>query len=89
MNVAIIGGGISGLTAAYYLSQNGHKVSVFDRDSSVGGLAGFFQVEGTYLEKYYHHSFTGHKDAIRLIKELNIEKELFFHLRRFTNSWRG
>lgn len=29
-NIAIIGGGIVGATAAYYLSRNGHQVTVFD-----------------------------------------------------------
>lgn len=78
MRVNIIGAGITGLSAAHYFLQEGHEVRVFDRSPDVGGLAGFFEVEGTYLEKYYHHSFTSHTGLIDLMKDLNIEKDLFF-----------
>ena len=36
--VAIIGGGPSGLTAAYYLSLMGHKTKVFERRAQLGGM---------------------------------------------------
>ncbi len=78
MKVNIIGAGITGLAAANFLTKKGHEVRVFDREPEIGGLAGFFPVEGTHLEKYYHHIFSGHDELIGLIKELNLEKELFF-----------
>src|SRR5699024_9876243 len=37
-DVAIIGGGPSGLTAAYYLLQKGHNVSIFDKMPNMGGM---------------------------------------------------
>ncbi|MHA2170476.1 MAG: FAD-dependent oxidoreductase [Candidatus Kariarchaeaceae archaeon] len=36
--VAIIGGGPTGLTAAYFLKRKGHGVEVFERDKEIGGL---------------------------------------------------
>lgn len=36
--VAVIGGGPSGLTAAYYLSLMGHKVTVFEKRQRLGGM---------------------------------------------------
>ncbi len=36
--VAIIGGGPSGLTAAYYLSLMGHSVEIFERHAKLGGM---------------------------------------------------
>lgn len=36
--VAVIGGGPSGLTAAYYLSLMGHKVVVFEEKDHLGGM---------------------------------------------------
>lgn len=36
-DVAIVGGGPSGLTAAYYLAQKGVKTVVFERHLSIGG----------------------------------------------------
>ena len=52
MEIIIIGAGITGLSAANYISKVGHKVRVFESDSKVGGLAGFFRVGESYLEKY-------------------------------------
>ena len=36
--VAVVGGGPSGLTAAYYLSQMGHLVTVFEQREKLGGM---------------------------------------------------
>ena len=36
--IAVIGGGPSGLTAAYYLSLMGHKVTVFEKRAQLGGM---------------------------------------------------
>lgn len=76
MKIAIIGGGFTGLTAAYRLSQKGHQVSIFERGSDLGGLAGGFEIEGTSLEKTYHHIFKTDTDIINLVKELKIEDKL-------------
>lgn len=36
--VAIVGGGPGGLTAAYYLRQKGHQVTIFDAKPQLGGM---------------------------------------------------
>ncbi|TYK66204.1 NAD(P)/FAD-dependent oxidoreductase [Colwellia echini] len=43
-NIAIIGSGVSGLTAAYLLSKN-HKVTVFEKDNRVGGHTATVDIE--------------------------------------------
>lgn len=78
MTVNIIGAGITGLAAAYFLLKKGHQVNVFESAPEVGGLSGFFPVEGTYLEKYYHHIFSGHTGLIDLMKELNMAEDVMF-----------
>ena len=35
--VAIIGSGISGTSAAYYLNKFGYEVSIFEKDNYFGG----------------------------------------------------
>jgi len=40
IKVAIVGGGIAGLTAALRLTQNGCKVTVYEKDARVGGNLG-------------------------------------------------
>ena len=37
MNIAIIGAGASGMTAAYYLNKSGHRVTIFEKQAMLGG----------------------------------------------------
>ena len=41
MNISIIGGGIVGCATAYYLSRDGHDVTLFERDSLAQHASGF------------------------------------------------
>ncbi len=43
---AIIGGGFSGLSAACFLAKHGHDVTVFEKNSSLGGRARSFSEQG-------------------------------------------
>ena len=45
-HIAIIGSGFSSLSAACYLAQSGHKVSVFEKNNRLGGRAAQFKKEG-------------------------------------------
>lgn len=78
MHIAIIGGGITGLAAAYELTKRGAKVTVFEKDATLGGLASGFHSDpwSWNLEKTYHHFFTNDKAIIALAKELGMEKDL-------------
>jgi protoporphyrinogen oxidase len=76
MRVAIVGGGMTGLSAADELSQHGIECTIFERDGTVGGLAGSFQVNGVYLEKFYHHLFTSDTAIAGLIDRLGLGDDL-------------
>jgi protoporphyrinogen oxidase len=76
MRIAIIGGGIAGLTAAYELGKAGHEVVVYERDNELGGQAGTFPVGGTRLERFYHHIFTSDRHIIELLGELGLASQL-------------
>ncbi len=76
LNLAIIGGGISGLSAGYFLSKQGHKVTVIERDHTLGGLAGSFDFGGSFIEKYYHFICLGDHDLLELCKELGLDQKL-------------
>lgn len=81
--VGIIGGGISGMSAAWELSRKGIQVDLFERDVHLGGLAGWFDVNGSTLEKFYHHLYNLDQDLIRLIQEVGLGSNLVF---RRTNT---
>ncbi len=72
----MVGGGISGLSAAYFLAKQGHKVTVFERDAAVGGLASSFDFGGAFIEKYYHFICLGDQDLIALCEELGLGPKL-------------
>lgn len=75
MKIIVIGAGIGGLSTAYFLTQKGHEVYILESESEVGGLGSSFKTNGTFLEKYYHHSFSGHTALIKLMKELKIDEK--------------
>lgn len=68
--VAIVGGGLSGMSAALELARAGIKVTIYEAEAELGGLAGSFAVEGANLEKFYHHWFNSDKHILELIEEL-------------------
>ena len=78
MNIAIIGGGFTGLTAAYALAKRGHAVTVFEKDKVLGGLAHGFKNPGWdwRLEAAYHHLFMSDTAIINLISELGLKDKL-------------
>lgn len=74
--IAIIGAGLTGLTAGYELSKKGYKVTIFEKNSDIGGLMGGFKIGDTLLEKTYHHIFKTDLYIIDLIKELGFYNNL-------------
>ena len=79
MKIAILGGGITGLTAAYYLSEKNHQVTIFEKEKILGGLAAGFKGEdwNWYLERAYHHLFANDSDILNFAKEIGFEKIFF------------
>lgn len=70
--IAVIGGGIAGLTAALRFAQQGHEVVLWERSPRFGGQANAFPVAGTYLERFYHHLFQSDRDIVALAGEIGI-----------------
>jgi len=85
MRVAIVGAGVTGLSIADTLSQRGIDCTLFEQEPTVGGLAGSFTVDGTYLEKFYHHLFTSDTAMAALIERLGLGPKL--HWLPTTNSY--
>jgi len=86
MDIGVIGAGVTGLAAAYDLTNRGHQVTVYEARSYSGGLSAGFRSEGWdwHLERFYHHWFASDDDLIALIEDLDARDRLFF--RRPTTS---
>lgn len=74
--VAIVGGGFTGLTAAYELLKKGVSVTVLEAEAEIGGLAAAFEVGGQNLDRFYHHWFTNDMDVMSLIDELGLKDQV-------------
>ena len=77
-HIAVIGGGMAGMTAAYRLARAGFRVTLWERGSRLGGQAVAFPVAGTALEHFYHHLFQSDRAIAALIEELGIGDDLLW-----------
>lgn len=78
-SVVIIGAGYTGLVAALRLAEKGKKVTILERSDVVGGLASDFKVEGSSLERAYHHLFKTDTHIINLANALGVGDKLLWH----------
>ena len=97
--VAVIGSGISGTSAAYYLNKLGYDVSLFESDSYFGGHTNTVDVEVDGLRLSVDTGFLVHNDRtypnlIDFFNELKIEtypSDMSFSVTRKTDdiTWAG
>ena len=70
-DVVIIGAGVAGLAASYYLKQAGIKSVIYEGSSSPGGLSKSFTIGDYYFDYGGHCTFTKEKE-IRDILETGV-----------------
>ena len=73
-DVTVIGGGISGLSAAYALMCLGHRVTVLERQFRVGGKAHSERIGG-FLMEHGPSSVTAEEPVSSLVRDLGLEHE--------------
>ncbi|OGL41221.1 MAG: hypothetical protein A3C43_03745 [Candidatus Schekmanbacteria bacterium RIFCSPHIGHO2_02_FULL_38_11] len=76
MKVGIIGGGVAGLSSAYELSKKGIKVTLFEKNPVLGGLASSFPLDNGFIERYYHFVCLGDDPLFPLLEELGLKNRL-------------
>jgi protoporphyrinogen oxidase len=78
--IAILGAGFAGMSAAYDLIRNGATVTIYEASSQVGGLAGGFKEPhwDWSVEQYYHHWFASDRHILGLIDELGWRDQVIF-----------
>jgi protoporphyrinogen oxidase len=81
LKIGILGGGVTGLTAAFYLLREGHAVTLLESRSQVGGLATFFDFGPFCWDKFYHCILTTDEPLLQLIDDLGLSSEM-----RWTNT---
>ena len=94
-NIAIIGSGFSSLSAACYLAKSGHKVTVYEKNDSLGGRARQFKAKGftfdmgpswywmpDVFEKFFD-DFGKKVDDYYQIKKLNPAYRVYFDKKEY------
>ena len=76
--IAVLGGGISGLTMALRLSHEGHEVTLIEGSSQLGGLGTFFEHEGRSFEKFYHCMLPSDGPLLELLEWLGLREEVYW-----------
>lgn len=89
MNVGVIGGGLCGLSVAWELAKQGHRVTLWEKESELGGQAATFTLGGQRLERFYHHFFISDVDIIDLVKEMGLASQLQWLPSRVGFYWGG
>jgi len=74
--IAIVGGGILGMTLALRLSQKGFGVTVFEAAADIGGLASSWQIGDITWDKFYHVILMSDTYTRNILKELDLEKDI-------------
>jgi len=79
MKIAIVGGGLTGVSLGYFLAREGASVDIFEASPVLGGLAGPLVLEdGTAVDRFYHAILPSDDHLWQLCQELGIEDQLRF-----------
>lgn len=79
MEVGIIGGGIMGLATAFYLAQNGVRVTVLEKEKEVGGLSKSEEImPGFRWDRFYHVILSTDQDLLDFISDIGLDSDVKF-----------
>lgn len=78
MNIGIVGGGMTGMVLAQRLSQQGHKVTVFENNKQLGGLATYHDYGSFIWDRFYHVILPSDTHLINFIKQIGLKDKLLW-----------
>lgn len=76
--VAVLGGGITGLAAGYYLARAGAEVTLLEASDRLGGLGTYFEYDGLSLERHYHVMLPSDQHLLPLLDELGLGEDVYW-----------
>ena len=75
-HIGILGGGITGLTAGFYLLRAGYRVTILESREQVGGLATYYNFGPFWWDKFYHVILTSDAPLLQLVEDLGLTPQL-------------
>lgn len=79
MDIAVLGAGMTGLTAGLRLSQNGHRAAIYEKEPYIGGLASSVRAGSVDIDRFYHHVFVSDAEILALTHELGLTDSLSWY----------
>lgn len=81
VGVAVIGSGLAGLTAATYLAERGLKVTLFEKESYLGGKCGSWPVtldngDEVHAEHGFHAFFRHYYNLFRFLEHVGVDRNM-------------
>jgi protoporphyrinogen oxidase len=73
---AIVGGGMLGMTLAYRLSQQGQRVTLFEKAPELGGLASPWQLGDIVWDRHYHVTLLSDFCWRKILAELGLDEQM-------------
>jgi protoporphyrinogen oxidase len=89
LTVAVLGGGISGLTCALRLAKAGRRVTLIEASEQLGGLGTFFEHEGRTFEKFYHCMLPSDGPLLGVLETLGLREEVYWKPTTFAYAHKG
>ncbi len=89
MKVAVIGGGVAGLSTAYFLARRGVHVELYEASGELGGLARSFEYRGQRNDLYYHFFCLADEDVLALGDEIGLGGQFYWRPTKTTFYYEG
>lgn len=80
--IAIIGGGILGMTLAHRLAQKGQNVTLFEGAGHLGGLASAWNLGDIIWDRHYHVTLLSDSYLRTILEELDLDREMIWEVTR-------
>ncbi|MBZ5577614.1 MAG: FAD-dependent oxidoreductase [Acidobacteriia bacterium] len=78
----IVGGGMLGMTLAWELAKAGNRVSLFEAEAQVGGLASAWRLGDVVWDRHYHVTLLSDTALRGLLGELDLDRHMCWNKTR-------
>ena len=88
----VVGGGISGLSAAHYAAQAGIETLLLEREGRLGGCMQthtFEQLDGFWVEAGSHSCFNSYGNLLEIMERLDLLRNVTAKAKQGYRLWRG
>lgn len=74
--IAVVGGGITGMTLADLLRRNGKKVVLIEKEANLGGQCRSIKKDNISLDMFYHAFYPNDIHVLKLLKRLKLDTDI-------------